>query len=83
MTWQLSNTAPQDGTEFDAWGCLLPDDGKGKRPGQENERLVNVRWGKRDSDYVRPRIGWCYTGSDGWLWACEITHWMPIPKPPI
>ena len=36
-------------------------------------------------DHYNPRdSGWCGYMHDGWeLEQCSVTHWMPMPEPPI
>ena len=80
--WQPIETAPKDGSLFDGWGFSIPDSGEMPDFPQEFLRFTECYWGKRDSQWVRPKEGWCTLGSDGWSWAIDITHWMPLPAPP-
>lgn len=78
-SWQPIYTAPKDGTVFDGYGYVIPDSGITIE--KKLERIIECYWGKRDSCYIS-KIGWCSNGSDGWAWAVELTHWMPLPTPP-
>jgi hypothetical protein len=81
--WRPIETAPKDGSEFDAWAVWL-DTGKG-------ERVPNVHWGRGCIAFESE----CEL--EGWLAAewgidgCEglmdpqdqrLTHWQPLPAPP-
>jgi hypothetical protein len=74
--WRLIDTAPKDGTEFDAWTAY-----------GDGYRITNVRWVVR---WVRDRWVevWQHIRDDGfdnqdWGDVQEIiTHWMPLPEPP-
>jgi hypothetical protein len=87
LGWQPIETAPTDGTLFDAW--VIDEDGSGRR-------AVNAYWkdepfghdGAKGFDLER---GWAaenetYDGGDHWI--CDpddgetVTHWMPLPSPP-
>jgi hypothetical protein len=82
--WRPIETAPKDGSEFDAWAVWL-DTGKG-------ERVPNVHWGRGYIAFESERgelEGWLAAewGIDG----CEglmdpqdqrLTHWQPLPAPP-
>lgn len=66
MKWQPIETAPRDGTEFQAWignwepRCRFNEDG------------TFQIWGRIDYDIE----GWDYYPS------AIATHWMPLPEPP-
>lgn len=82
--WLPIETAPTDGTTFDGWGYAIPDCAE-MPMGLQFARHTECYWGKRDSEYVRRRIGkqgWCSRGHDGWSWAMVLTHWMPVPDAP-
>lgn len=72
MEWQTIDSAPRDGTEFDAW-----------TPNFGGYRLINVRWMK---DWWGE--GWANIYNDGFdnqdpgAVSEEISHWMPLPEPP-
>lgn len=75
--WMDIETAPRDGTEFDAWT-------------EGGYRLTDVKWGsddywsgapcflvyRRDNDEPH-RDMW----QDAEEWT-RLTHWMPLPNPP-
>ncbi len=78
--WQPIETAPRDGTEFDAW--VVEPHG--------SYRVTGVKWGK--GDYFLMSDAPCfleYRALDDEPWRyrwqeCErnLTHWMPLPEPP-
>lgn len=72
--WKPIESAPRDGTEFQAW--IMPEESDGgywepkARFNPDSE--VFELWGRVDYD----QDGWdCYH----WL---HPTHWMPLPPPP-
>lgn len=70
--WQPIETAPKDGTEFDAWN--------GK------ERVPNVFWAVPEyaTDGERTWCTWEYItgfGHEAHTAHC-LTHWRPLPPPP-
>jgi hypothetical protein len=70
--WQPIETAPKDGTEFQAWlehgsfGYWEP------RCRYSDEYDIPQIWGRTDYD------------EDGWdvYPHIDVTHWMPLPTPP-
>lgn len=84
--WQPIETAPRDGTEFQA-----------RIPGYGDNNLIAWRGGLLDQE-GQDCGGWCYMGTgnppdcwtDGICWmlndemeqSVEPTHWMPLPEPP-
>lgn len=72
MTWQPIETAPKDGTEFQAWiKSQFGDWWEPKCRINPNSEAFEV-WGRVDYDY------------DGWDNDPEWTptHWMPLPTSP-
>jgi len=67
--WQDISTAPKEGELIDVWA--------------NGSRSTDVYWGRRDSDYVKPRFGWCVLGDDGCAHPIEPTLWRPLPAPPV
>ena len=76
MGWQPIETAPKDGTEFDAWT-------------ESGYRLTDVKWGPDDWD-GSPCFLVCRRDDDEpfrdrWQDAEEwtkLTHWRPLPETP-
>lgn len=72
MTWQPIETAPKDGTEFQAW-CVYEGHGWWEPRAKFNENETFVVWGRVDYDM------------EGWDFLCapnRPTHWMPHPEAP-
>lgn len=70
--WLPIETAPKDGTEFDACNNF--------------ERTTNVKWGKETFD-TEGKCKWVTLRRDyfhGFVWdeVSDITHWIPIPTAP-
>lgn len=69
MTWQPIETAPKDGTKFDAWA-----DGGYRITGVFwNGTSYSVAWWNREYeiDCTSPLASYD-----------ALTHWMPLPAPP-
>lgn len=71
--WQTIETAPKDGTTFDAWA--------------DGERFTDCCWA--ESSTSRYRSGWWCEQFDNhegdWFETAGVpqpTHWMPLPEPP-
>ena len=73
--WNPIETAPKDGTEFDAWA-------------EFGERVPNVFWGNPTSSRTTSRCFCVYEYERDYGWRVvplldnTLTHWMPIPFPP-
>lgn len=67
MEWQPIETAPRDGSEFDAWADGL--------------RQTNARWSDwlNSFTYWDAEARW----GEGETIKFNPTHWMPIPTPPV
>jgi hypothetical protein len=66
--WQGIESAPKDGSEFDAWSA-------------HGERWTNVWWSKQRGDWVH--WGDTGFDSNGEVRVdARLTHWMPPPPPP-
>jgi hypothetical protein len=82
--WRPIETAPKDGSEFDAWAVWL-DTGKG-------ERVPNVHWGRGYIAFESERgelegwlaAEWGIDGCEGLMHPEDqrLTHWQPLPAPP-
>lgn len=76
--WQDISTAPKDGRNILAWGYLHDDGGPYETDGRSfmgetpHEMVV----------YFSPEFGIWRDRSDGGSYA-GLTHWMPLPSPPI
>ena len=71
--WRTIESAPKDGTEFQAW-CVRVDHGQWEPRCRFNPKTEAFEiWGRIDYD------------ADGWdvYPAFEPTHWMPFPLPPL
>lgn len=70
MIWQPIESAPRDGTPFDAYG----------RNGGITTRIPYVRWDEEFRGwfccYIKDAA--CNPINAGWT----LTHWMPLPPPP-
>ena len=85
--WQPIETAPKDGTEIDIWAVQYSV-GAGKLITGDGHRISNAWWGepyygderKWEKQLVRRDGAWTepveYTGF-------SVTHWMPLPEPPL
>lgn len=75
MEWQPIETAPKDGTEFQAWLILENDKLHGfwEPRCKYNEDGILGIWGRIDYD----EEDWDYT-----YFQLVPTHWMPLPEPP-
>ena len=81
-SWRPINTAPLDGTYVDLW--VIDDDGKGRR-------FTDAYYGEIPhtcGEYGK-YCDSCPEQGDFWIDGIfgheiygEITHWMPLPKPP-
>jgi hypothetical protein len=73
--WQPIETAPKDGSEFQAWSLC---DGW----------IPRATWTASDSDWAKGKV-FCvweqvdYDGIEGWGGGHELTHWMPLPEAPL
>jgi hypothetical protein len=74
MTWQPIETAPRDGTEFQAW-MMRDDDGS-----SHWEPMVRFN-PETDAFELWGRIDYDIDGWDTYYWLVP-THWMPQPEPP-
>jgi len=74
MEWQPIETAPKDGTIFDAW-CS-------EHKGYNNapKRIANCRYSEGVIWFLHSH-GWFELNTVDFLHA-TITHWMPLPTPP-
>ena len=72
--WQPIETAPRDGTEFQAWIVSDDDDSGHWEPKARfnPDSGIPETWGRVDYD----EDDWAYTP---WF---ILTHWMPLPEPP-
>lgn len=73
MTWQPIETAPKDGTEFQAW-CVQAGVGRWESRCRFDPKTEAFEiWGRIDYD------------QDGWdIYPGFVpTHWMPFPPPPL
>lgn len=71
--WQPIETAPSDGTEFQAWIARRGSPGYWETRCKFNEDGTFVVWDRIDYDV------------DGWepvSFPLAPTHWMPHPEPP-
>jgi hypothetical protein len=76
--WQTMDSAPQDGSEFQAWITAVSPQGNPKCWWEPKARVnpdsgsVEL-WGRTDYD------------QDGWETYSHLTatHWMPPPDPPV
>jgi len=67
--WQPIETAPKDGTPI---LCFI-----------ENATLVVLFWGLYDSfQKCGDLYGWLNPEIGGFCPYADVTHWMPLPKPP-
>ena len=74
MDWQPIETAPKDGTEFQAWVTHGRDQkGFWEPKCRYSEHGAFEMWGRVDYD------------CDGWdtYPGHTPTHWMPLPAPPV
>jgi hypothetical protein len=80
--WQPIETAPRDGTRFDAW-CVHPD----------YEEACGTRFPDVQMRGDRTGFGFIVLESAGAVWhyinkegpvfpAWKMTHWTPLPSPP-
>lgn len=71
--WQPIETAPKDGTKFDAWLTF-------KRSNSQSYRRTDVWWTDREDGNNH----WTWDGQwNGRLSPdIELTHWIPRPAPP-
>jgi len=71
--WKLIETAPKDGTEFQAWtecGYWAPR-AAWKKPDRGNGKEAFCTWDQVD-----------YDGIEGWSNHVTLTHWMLQPIAP-
>jgi hypothetical protein len=78
--WRPIDTAPKDGTKFDAWGVH-------PATGTMGGRFANVQMRGDDSGFGiiihQPKAHWEYLEKDGPTFpAWKLTHWRPLPAPP-
>lgn len=67
--WQPIETAPKDETRILAFGLL----------GLESEKGIGtVKWDKGYHNFVCDP----HEASEYGPERCDLTHWMPLPKPP-
>jgi hypothetical protein len=72
--WQPIETAPKDGSEFQAWAGSY-DGGWWEPKARINPESERVElWQRVDYD----QDGWEAENGDDW----NVTHWMPLPTPP-
>ncbi|WP_373318459.1 DUF551 domain-containing protein [Laribacter hongkongensis] len=71
MEWQPIETAPKDGTEFDAWSKF-------------GGRVPNVFWGNPTSSRTTSKCFCVYEYEWHVVPVLDntLTHWMPLPAPP-
>lgn len=74
MNWQPIETAPKDGTEIDVWLDIHASPSSFGWADAFRETEVYYKDGK-----------WFHrqNGKELELYAAYITHWMPIPEPPV
>ena len=72
--WQPIETAPKDGTEFQAWVVL-----KDRTAGGFWE--PKCRFNEHGAFEIFGRVDYDEDGWDCFL-HLEPTHWMPLPEPP-
>jgi Protein of unknown function (DUF551) len=72
--WQDISTAPKDGTVF-----LAFDDDNGSFV---SVGVVAAHWDDGDGEY-EPEWIVSEIGTGDSLNGCNLTHWMPLPKPPV
>lgn len=90
--WQTIESAPKDGTEFDAWVRAFSVGEGGSVSSRDIGRYPDVWWGQEREVYTGPyeeRLG-----DEGWLYKdrlhslliesgqYRVTHWQPLPDPP-
>lgn len=81
MEWQPIETAPKDGTKFDAW-CVNPETG-GMGVRFADVQMRGDRSGFGLILHSKEGVHWEYIEScHGIFPPWRITHWMPIPEPP-
>lgn len=69
MTWQPIETAPK-GPRILGYGCLALED---------FQSVGTVRWCQTYQEWhVDPNEASEYSPE-----ACQLTHWMPLPEPPL
>jgi hypothetical protein len=74
--WQPISTAPKDGTAIDVWQIVGWNGG--------GYRLTNAKWNDNAWRWFDPH----YAGGGGYIGLDNgvnvfVTHWMPLPAPPI
>lgn len=78
--WRSMDSAPKDGTTFDAW-AVCP-----RAPGHQVRFTdVQMRGDKSGFGVVlhRPEAQWEYLERDGGIYPeWRLTHWCPLPPPP-
>ncbi|NOG70495.1 hypothetical protein [Roseicella sp. DB1501] len=66
--WMPIDTAPKDGSRFDAWSV-------------NKERHADVKWSARKNCFLEWAVGDFDTCE--WVRVqYSLTHWMPVPQPP-
>ena len=76
MEWQPIETAPKDGTEFQAWTV----DGEWQ-PRAAWVTPDGFRRGEKNKETFCARQQVAYDGIEGW-YGDVFTHWMPRPSAP-
>ena len=71
MEWQPIETAPKDGTWFDAWITAR----------YEKYRVADAFWCKHNSCFMHGELDRYGPYPTDWEHG-KATHWMPIPAPP-
>ena len=78
--WRPIETAPKDGTIFDAWADFeCPSHKSGARYVSARYVPEKGRWEDSCGNIIQYLQ---LPDEDGWWQARYLTHWMPLPPPP-
>lgn len=79
MSWQPIETAPKDGTFFDAWVSHTHGEGRRVVDAYFDEGRFQAGFYDRDGSFD---LEWSNKGMSGEIYGEVATHWMAIPNPP-